>query len=148
MKAVVEIREGATNSNNGYPEVGDGPLVYTTGTITRGDLVESVIVSSVRRVQQYQTAGKPPMGVAYWAAVGSSTLILQNGFARINVNSGNTIAAGKYVKPDASNVGCVVEATSFSDGPIVGYTEIGSETSSISRYGTSSDRSALVRMMI
>ncbi len=137
--------------------MGEGCVVWTNGTVTRGDLLEPVLVSGqYRRFQQYQTAGKPPSGVAYYDATTDASwpgsrpsmagTIIQNGIARINVNSGNTIAAMKYVKPDASHAGCVVEASSFSDGPIVGYTEIGHEDTSDSRYGTNSTRSVLVRL--
>ncbi len=149
MQVRLVVAEGVNYAPaGGRMEVGEGPVVYVTGTVTRGDLVESVIVSTVRRVQRYQTSAAAPMGVAYWDASGNSTTILTSGIARINVNAANTVAAGKYVKPDTSNAGCVVEATSFSDGPIVGFTEVGHETSSTSHYGTSSDRSVLVRLKI
>lgn len=91
------------------------------------------------------TTGGEAMSLPVTTA-GVNVLVFKKGFLRINVAVGNSIAAGKYVKPDLSNPGCVVQASDFTDGPIVGAAPYGNETGSISAYKTRSDNSVLVDM--
>lgn len=61
-----------------------------------------------------------PVGVASMAAASSAIVpVATSGEIQVNVASGTTITPG-LVKPDPSNVGAVVNATSLSDIPIVG----------------------------
>lgn len=58
------------------------------------------------------------------------------------------IPPGVYLKPDLATPGCVIAASSFADGPIVGWTEFGTEYGSISSYGMFSDGSVHTKLMV
>lgn len=106
---------------------GNGEAIFSepsaTGTITRGMLVETPSFNGVR---PYQTAGGPIFGVALeadpnlGAGIAAMVTIAVRGDAVINVSSGNSIAQGSWLKPDASHNGMVVAAANYTDGPIVG----------------------------
>lgn len=121
---------------------GDGCFGITTtpNSVKRGDLLEYVYATNQNR--EYQTSGAPPFGVALEPdpGIGSGSTdgafcIARRGVCMINVLSTNSIAAGSWLKPDASNNGMVVAASSFSDGPIVGYAL--AAASPRSRFGSS-----------
>lgn len=105
-----------------------GPLVLIDGSCLIGDLLEPIRVSNGRQFQKYQTSGKPPTGVALYASVGAasasstggvagsgpSTVMLDRGYVRVNVKTGNSITANSYVKPDLSDPGYVATVMALS----------------------------------
>lgn len=102
----------------------NGIIIIQTAANNADDLMETVIVSGYSSVQPYQTSGKPPVGVnplALTGTTGGAVTLLNAGVVAVNVHTGNSVAAASYVKPDLTNPGAVVQASSFSDGPIVGY---------------------------
>jgi hypothetical protein len=62
-----------------------------------------------------------PVGFCFVTrASGDMVEVVTSGQIGSKVASGSTITAGSLLKPDASNAGGVVNASSWSDGPIVG----------------------------
>ncbi len=135
---------------------GEGTLAYVDSgsAVYTGDLVETYYRTSPSnqlQIRQYTTSGAAPAGVVFQNSTSNGNIcapVQTSGLARINIDGTGTVAAGKYVKPDASHAGCVVEATSFSDGPIVGFASAPYDTSSTANFGTRKDRSVLVKLMV
>jgi hypothetical protein len=62
-----------------------------------------------------------PVGFCFMTrANGDMVEVIREGQTAVKVASGITITAGSLLKPDVTNAGGVVNASSWSDGPIVG----------------------------
>lgn len=106
------VKTGGQTSYSGRLIVGANratgrACVNTTGSINANDLVEGV--GTAGGVQQYQTPGAVPAGVAYWAPTGGATSVLDDGFCLVNCGT-NTVAANKIVVPDITQPGCVIQS--------------------------------------
>jgi hypothetical protein len=114
------------------------------GTVSKGDLLEK----SGNLLRQYQTAGAAPWAIALENDNGTAKVLymcaIQGNVVQINVQPGNTVAAGAYLKPDGVNHGRVVAATGFSDGPIVG---IAYEANNASTVGYGSANTVKARLL-
>jgi hypothetical protein len=103
-----------------------GSIIRAVATIAANQLLYAS--TSLDRVSPYPTGSTPPpLGVAAHAATnGQKIVVWRRGPVSISsTDTGNLTAHNLYLKPDGSNAGQVVKASSFSDGPLVGYSQAG-----------------------
>lgn len=112
----------------------NGSIVYRAaradGAITKGDLVADSTTGNRDRVKPYPTggaaAGEVHAGFARTAAASGATVLVYeqggggNGLAVKNTGTAVQGTRPRLLKPDAAVAGSVLEATDWSDGPIVG----------------------------
>lgn len=143
------LTSGVASGTN-LQEKGTCDMIAPSGTVNRGDLVERIDSGGAPFARQYQTAGAAPHGASLMPSSVGKMLVMgvEGGYARLNIGTATGIALGAYLKPDASHNGCVVAASSFSDGPIVGRAAQASVTGSVAKFATSNDNTVLAKLMV
>ncbi len=115
---VLEFGDGYISPYNNY---GRARLYKCGGGVVIGDLVG--VWGDHHKSQKFDSGFmKIVNGVAIeGAAADAAVMVLEEGRFRTRVHSTVTVNEGAWVKPDASNVGCVVEASGPYDTNVVGF---------------------------
>lgn len=97
-----------------------GRLYRAGATCTIGQLLSEYFVGPVLKVHPFAFDDTIPAGVMgqYSCANNDAAPVIDSGVSRVKVHASNSVAAMKWVKPDLSHAGCVVEASGPSDNAI------------------------------